>query len=643
MGHGSPGKIGKPLKDGAGKNYGMFSFTEKHVMKPFMSWMKKKYPDLAATMDAEVCSSKFDQQWKAAGEKNKDAMIAAQVDYVFKRDWMKGIVPNFKKHTGINLNDGRLSEGAVGLAMEAYNWAPAIFTSSGGKWGIADSLKKYGNKLDSKKFIKVLYKKLHERAVVNSSYGGENGPLSKRWARSLKAANKLNTKSFSYSGKGVSSKDISVDSVGVTDTTSSSSSGSEQQTVQSQDYLGTITSVFSDALSKVFGNEGTTTTTTSSGTTTTDNTSNEDSTPISGEGVERLLNVAKNELDYQEKSSNSKLDKKHANVGSANYTKYGAFTGANGAAWCASFVSWVFNQAFGKDAKKVIRGPYSAAVDGLWGNMKKADAMKKKPQPGDIIIYKNGTSHTGIVESVNDKKKTFTSIEGNTSGGKEGFDRDGGIVARKTGRPWNYSKVTGFGRPDWSAVSSSSGIDTSTDPRYNKNKDKKKDKKGKKNKSGKGSGLLDIINSPNFIEYTSGSGTDSNELKQRISTKKMAEKIIKFTGNGNNEAAVKLIYNKIFTNEDPNGMKALTGNKTKSEKEYMKLYKKMVEYIGNMDAKLDNLEKTVNIESQLLALFKDFATKLLAMKTAELESGESSSELDPEFESLMNTLVNLAK
>jgi hypothetical protein len=92
-------------------------------------------------------------------------------------------------------------------------------------------------------------------------------------------------------------------------------------------------------------------------------------------------------------------------------------------------------------------------------------------------------------------------------------------------------------------------------------------------------------------------------------------------------------------------MRALTGQDTKSAKEYMKLYKKMVKYIGNMNSKLDNLEKSVNIEGQLLVLFQEFAKKLLAMKSVEIEnsSSDSGDGLDPEFESLLNTLVNLAK
>lgn len=391
---------------------------------------------------------------------------------------------------------------------------------------------------------------------------------------------------FDMNGKPIGNITAGSSNSGSTVGDSSSSSGNEQQTVQSEDYLGTITSVFSDALSKVFGKQETQTTSTTSDTT---SSSGEDIIPSS---------------DGTWLSSVHTVKKKMANK-NISYNQSGSV-----------------KMKLGKSNKeRTVRTDCSGLVSAMLVDFTDKDFLT------------NSSGFTG--------NSKFLTKAGFKKMGWKGWDKlvDGDIIAKKghvevsAGKPYkvyNGGSTKSLQNPGVTNTGHKDGYQTVW--RY-----------VGKDKSGKGSGLLDIINSPNFIEYTSGSGTDSNELKQRISTKKMAEKIIKFTGNGNNEAAVKLIYNKIFTNEDPSGLKALTGNKTKSEKEYMKLYKKMVEYIGNMDAKLDNLEKTVNIESQLLALFKDFATKLLAMKTAEIESGESSSELDPEFENLMNTLVNLAK
>lgn len=146
-----------------------------------------------------------------------------------------------------------------------------------------------------------------------------------------------------------------------------------------------------------------------------------------------------------------------------NNTKYGAFTGAQNQPWCASFVDWNMSQAAGgkENAQKVMRGPLYAAVSGLWDNFKKAGAMTNTPEPGDIVIYKNGSSHTGLVETVNGNK--ITTIEGNTSGGS-GFSRNGGMVARKefdfTNKSDGKAKhLTGFGRPNWDVLSGgSSGL-----------------------------------------------------------------------------------------------------------------------------------------------------------------------------------------
>ena len=62
-----------------------------------------------------------------------------------------------------------------------------------------------------------------------------------------------------------------------------------------------------------------------------------------------VINIAKAEVGYLEKKSNSQLDSKTANAGSANYTKYGRDMHAIypsvmdfPAAWCDCFVDWCF-------------------------------------------------------------------------------------------------------------------------------------------------------------------------------------------------------------------------------------------------------------------------------------------------------------
>ena len=146
-----------------------------------------------------------------------------------------------------------------------------------------------------------------------------------------------------------------------------------------------------------------------------------------------------------------------------NITDYGKFMGMDGQPWCASFVSWVMDKTFNGDKtarNKALRGSPSAAVSGLWDNFKRAGAMTNDPQPGDIVIFKNGSSHTGLVETVNGKQ--ISTLEGNTGSSNE-FNRNGGVVAR---HQWTLGdgssmdkKLTGFGRPDWSTtIASGSGL-----------------------------------------------------------------------------------------------------------------------------------------------------------------------------------------
>ena len=44
--------------------------------------------------------------------------------------------------------------------------------------------------------------------------------------------------------------------------------------------------------------------------------------PTMDKAIEKVILIAKNEIGYLEKKSNSQLDSKTANAGSNNYTKY---------------------------------------------------------------------------------------------------------------------------------------------------------------------------------------------------------------------------------------------------------------------------------------------------------------------------------
>lgn len=188
---------------------------------------------------------------------------------------------------------------------------------------------------------------------------------------------------------------------------------------------------------------------------------------ISGRGentftADDVINIAKGEVGYSEKASNKDLDDKKANPGSGNFTKYAKEVGhTNGLAWCATFVTWCFTKAANGDknkAKEVLCGANTAGCANNQAAFKRAGRLDMKPQPGDVVYFMNGSSHTGLVVAVDGDK--ITTIEGNTSPGK--FNRDGGCVAEKTYNIKSEKRISGFGHPKFDGESSYKGDDSAT-------------------------------------------------------------------------------------------------------------------------------------------------------------------------------------
>ena len=178
------------------------------------------------------------------------------------------------------------------------------------------------------------------------------------------------------------------------------------------------------------------------------NTSSKPVKPVKKSELEKVIEVAKGELGYLEKKSNSQLDSKTANAGYNNYVKYWSVKPEwNGAYWCAAFVCWVFTEALGKErAKELLKHypyVYCPTLAGLF-------TRYSNPKVGDIVIFwKNGEfAHTGIVIAVDGDK--FTTIEGNTSGASS-IVANGGGVCQKT---YYNSKMIGtkFCRPAYSST-----------------------------------------------------------------------------------------------------------------------------------------------------------------------------------------------
>ena len=169
---------------------------------------------------------------------------------------------------------------------------------------------------------------------------------------------------------------------------------------------------------------------------------------------EKVIAIARSELGYLEKKSNSQLDSKTANAGGNNYTKYARdlFPSLQGQPWCDMFADWCFVQAFGRvDAQQLIGGGFSAYTPTSAQYYKaRGQYHKMDPQPGDQIFFRGADriNHTGIVTEV-----TFTkvrTIEGNTSDGAEVIPNGGAVCDKEYSL--SNSRIDGYGRPDWPLV-----------------------------------------------------------------------------------------------------------------------------------------------------------------------------------------------
>lgn len=133
------------------------------------------------------------------------------------------------------------------------------------------------------------------------------------------------------------------------------------------------------------------------------------------QAVPRLLDVARAQIGTRE--------------GNHDDNPYGRWFGMNHAPWCAAFVSWVFAHSGARlPAIQSSKGFLRVAIGREWARTH--GRLTRTPQPGDVffIVRRDGTGHTGIVESVG-PHGTITTIEGNTNANGS---RLGDRVARRT-------------------------------------------------------------------------------------------------------------------------------------------------------------------------------------------------------------------
>lgn len=176
------------------------------------------------------------------------------------------------------------------------------------------------------------------------------------------------------------------------------------------------------------------------------------------EAIKKVLDLARSEVGYHEKASNSQLNDKTANSGGANWTKYaeyldsfaGFYNGPkNSFPWCDVFYDFLFVKTFGLDiGRQMLCQPLNSMGAGcLYSAQYYKEAgrwHKNAPNPGDQIFFSYSAgeySHTGIVDAVG--FDTITTIEGNTSDSV-------GRRSYNIGNPM----IAGYGTPKWDLAES---------------------------------------------------------------------------------------------------------------------------------------------------------------------------------------------
>lgn len=149
-----------------------------------------------------------------------------------------------------------------------------------------------------------------------------------------------------------------------------------------------------------------------------------------------VVEIAKSQIGYTEKGNND--------------TIYGKWFGANNQPWCATFVSWCFNEA-GELAKVTAqngKGFASCDIGLKWFAKRNKLIPVGQAKAGDIVFFQFDDDaqpdHVGIVKWNNTALKYLNVIEGNTSSGKTGSQSNGdGVYLKKR----SYSLVMGVARP----------------------------------------------------------------------------------------------------------------------------------------------------------------------------------------------------
>ena len=147
----------------------------------------------------------------------------------------------------------------------------------------------------------------------------------------------------------------------------------------------------------------------------------------------QIVEAAQNELNDADKT-----------VGGYRYKNWYGMD----ANWCAMFVSYCADKC-GFIEKGIMPKTASVAASKQWyinNNLYHDAASGYVPKAGDIIIFGNGMSHTGIVTGYNPETKKLTTIEGNSGRSSTTPYHKGSHVKEHT-YSITYSKIAGYGTP----------------------------------------------------------------------------------------------------------------------------------------------------------------------------------------------------
>lgn len=118
--------------------------------------------------------------------------------------------------------------------------------------------------------------------------------------------------------------------------------------------------------------------------------------------------------------------------------------------WCTMFVTWCADEA-GFIEQGIIPKTASVSVLQEWfiaRDLYKTADSGYKPKAGDIIIFLEGMSHSGIVVSYDEETDRVTTIEGNSGGSiTNPYHIGSGVLERE--RPRLATTISGYGTPDY--------------------------------------------------------------------------------------------------------------------------------------------------------------------------------------------------